>query len=115
MRQIYEVNATQVVKSESHPEGTYSVAQGYPKLYDSRNYEATDENPNGNEELALVMAQAEYADRVKQLSVAHNREAWAVTITRAVDGQIVQRKSFGGFPDMTPKPEPEPEKEPEVT
>lgn len=111
MRQIFEVNATQVVVSESHPEGTYTVVQGYPKSYDSRNYEATEANPNGNEELALIVAQAEYADRVKQLSIAHNREAWAVTITRAVDGQIIQRKSFGAFPDMTPSPEPEPEEE----
>ena len=38
----------------------------------------------------------------------HNRAMWAVTLTRA-DGVLVERKSFGAFPDMTPAPEPEPE------
>lgn len=108
MRQIYIVNATQVVVSESNPQGVYSVINGYPTNYDSRNYEATAENPNGNEELALIVAQADFADRVKQLSLAHNRAMWAVTLTRA-DGVLVDRKSFGAFPDMTPAPEPEPE------
>ena len=56
------------------------------------------------------MAQADYADIVKQLSLAHNRAMWAVTLTRA-DGVLVERSSFGAFPDMTP-PEPQPEPEP---
>ena len=56
MRQIFIVNATQVVTSDSHPEGLYSVISGYPKTYDSRNYPAPDGNPNGNEEKALNMA-----------------------------------------------------------
>ena len=30
MRQIYIVNATQVVTSETHPEGVYSTVSGYP-------------------------------------------------------------------------------------
>lgn len=108
MRQIYIVNAFQVVTSASHLEGVYSIVPDYPKQYDSRNYEATAENPNGNEELALIVAQAEFADRVKQLSLAHNRVAWAVTLERA-DGRQLDRKTFGAFPDMTPQPEPEPE------
>ena len=110
MRTIFTVNATQVVASESHPEGTYSVLPDYPKNYDSRNYGATAENPNGSEELALIVAQAEYSDRVKQLALSSNRAMWTVTLTRA-DGQTIQRMSNGAFPDMTP-PEPEPE-EPE--
>lgn len=36
MRQIYIVNAEQIVTSESHPEVLYSVMSGYPKTYDSR-------------------------------------------------------------------------------
>lgn len=83
MRQIYIVNATQVVTSDTHPEGVYSNVTGYPKQRDSRDYEATEQNPNGNEELALIVAQADYADAVKALSIAHNRAAWCVTITRA--------------------------------
>ena len=108
MRQIYIVNATQVVVSESHPEGLYSTIPNYPKEFDSREYERTEANPNGSEELALICAQADFADRVKQLSLAHNRAMWCVTITRA-DGVQIARKSFGAFPDMTPEPEPEPE------
>lgn len=110
MRQIYIVNATQVVVSESHPEGMYSTINPYPVSYDSRSYESTEANPNGSEELALICAQADFADRVKQLSLAHNRAMWCVTITRA-DGVQIARKAFGAFPDMTPQPEPEPEPE----
>jgi hypothetical protein len=110
MRNIFIVNATQVVVSESHPEGTYTTVNGYPIKRDSRDYEATTENPNGNEELALIMAQADYADAVKALSIAHNRAGWAVTLERW-DGVQLARKSFGAFPDMTPAPEPEPEPE----
>ena len=112
MRQIYIVNATQVVTSDTHPEGVYSNVTGYPIKRDSRDYEATEQNPNGNEELALIVAQADYADAVKALSIAHNRAGWAVTLERW-DGVQLSRKSFGAFPDMTPAPEPEPEPEPE--
>ena len=110
MRQIYIVNATQVVTSDTHPEGVYSAVTGYPIKRDSRDYEATAENPNGNPDLALIVAQADYADAVKNLSVAHNRVGWAVTLERW-DGMQIARKSFGAFPDMTPEPEPEPEVE----
>ena len=108
MRNIYIVNATQVVTSEAHPEGMYSVLPDYPKLYDSRAYNATEANPNGDTDLALIVAQAEYADRVKQLSLATNRVMWTVTLETA-DGKLIMRKAFGAFPDMTPAPEPEPE------
>lgn len=101
MRTLYSVNATQVVVSDSHPEGMYSVIQGYPKTYDSRDYEATEQNPDGNDALALIVARAEFADRVKQLSLAHNRAMWTVTLERA-DGRQIMRESFGAFPDMTP-------------
>ena len=110
LRQIYIVTATQVVTSESNPQGVYGNVTNYPKTFDSRNYEATEQNPNGNAELAFIVAQADYADVVKQLSLAHNRAMWAVTLTRA-DGVLVERKSYGAFPDMTPQPEPEPEPE----
>ena len=112
MRNIFIVNATQVVTSDSHPEGVYSTVNGYPIKRDSRDYEATEQNPNGNEELALIVAQSDYADAVKTLSVAHNRAGWAVTLERW-DGVQISRKTFGAFPDMTP-PEPEPEPEPNV-
>lgn len=108
LRQIYIVNCSQVVTSETHPEGVKTNIPGYPVEYDSRNYEATEQNPNGNEELALICAKADFADRVKQLSIAHNRAMWTVTLERA-DGRQIEKASFGAFPDMTPVPEQEPE------
>lgn len=112
MRNIFIVSASQVVTSDAHPEGMYSNVPNYPKQFDSRNYEASAENPNGNPELALIVAQADYADVVKSLSLSHNRAGWAVTLERW-DGVQLSRKSFGAFPDMTPQPEPQPEPEPE--
>lgn len=103
MRQIYTTTAIQIVTSEANPQGVYSAVNGYPKQRDSRDYEATTENPNGNEELALIVAQADYADVVKALSIAHNRAGWAVTLERW-DGVQLARKTFGAFPDMTPSP-----------
>lgn len=108
MRNIFIVNATQVVVSESHPEGVYSAVNGFPIYRDSRDYERTEANPNGNEELALIVAKADFADVVKQLSLAHNRAMWTATLERA-DGRQIMRESFGSMPDMTPAPEPEPE------
>ena len=112
MRNIFTVNATQVVVSESHPEGIKSVISGYPKDFDSRSYGASVENPNGDEDLALIVAQADYADRVKQLSLSGNRAMWTVTLERS-DGRQLDRKTKGAFPDMTPPPEPEPNETPE--
>ena len=115
-RQIFTVNATQVVTSENHPEGVKSVIDGYPKDFDSRAYGANEQNPNGSEEIALIVAQADYADRVKTLTLANtaSRVMWTVTIERA-DGALIAKKTVGAFPDMTPvNPAPEPEPEPEV-
>lgn len=113
MRQIFIVNATQVVVSESHPEGLYSVVPDYPKPYDSRNYNATEQNPNGDESRALEVAQAEFHSRVSAFLNANNRAMWTVTVTRA-DGREIMRESRGAFPDMTPAPEPEPEENEEA-
>lgn len=109
MRNIYIVNATQVVVSESHPEGTYTAVNGFPIKRDSRDYERTEANPNGNPDTALIVAQADYAAAVRDLTTANNpnRVGWAVTLERW-DGVQIARKTYGAFPDMTP-PEPEPE------
>lgn len=72
MRQIYIINATQIVTSESHPEGLYSVMSGYPKTYDSRTYPAADENPNGDSEKAFRKAEVEYLSRVSAILDADN-------------------------------------------
>ena len=115
MRNIFTVTATQIVVSESHPEGIKSNVSGYPKDFDSRSYKATAENPNGDESIALLAAQADYSAEIVTLATAENanRVGWAVYITRVSDGKEVARKAWGGFHDMTPQPEPTPEEEPE--
>lgn len=112
MRNIYIVNATQVVVSESHPEGIMSTVPDYPKTFDSRSYNATEANPNGDEARALDVAKAEFYSRVSAFLSANNRAMWTVTLTRA-DGRQIMRESVGAFPDMTPEPEPEAEVEAE--
>lgn len=107
MRNIFIVNATQVVVSSQNPQGVYSTVPDYPKQYDSRNYNATEANPNGDEARALDVAKAEFYSRVSAFLSADNRAMWAVTLERA-DGRQIMRESYGAFPDMTP-PEPEPE------
>ena len=108
MRNIFEISATQIVISDNHPEGVKSNVTGYPISVDSRSYGATEANPNGDPDVALIVAQAEFADAVKNLTVANNpsRVMWAVTLEQA-NGVQIARKSWGAFPDMTPAPEPE--------
>ena len=111
MRNIFIVNAAQVVTSESHPEGLFSVMTGFPKTFDSRSYPSADGNPNGDEEKALNMAKSAY---LAQLSTNYananpTRVMMVVTLERA-DGRQILRECIGAFPDMTPVPEPtEPE------
>lgn len=114
LRQIYLINASQVITSDTNPQGVLSTVPNFPVFVDSRTY-ATPDNPNGNPDTALVVAQAEFAKAVKDLTVAANpaRVMWAVTLSRA-DGVLVERKSFGAFPDMTPEPAPEPTPEEEA-
>ena len=110
MRNIYIVNAIQVVTSESHPEGLYSTLPSYPKLFDSRSYDATEENPNGNEEKALNAAKSEYFSRLSAMYVGSASRVMAVVTLERADGRQIMRESIGAFPDMTPAPvEPETE------
>ena len=110
MRQIYIVNAAQVVTSASHPEGLYSIVSGYPKTFDSRNYNATAENPDGDPEKAYRVAKADFLSQESAFLVADNRAMWTVTLTRA-DGRQMMAESFGDFPEVEPTPEPEPDEE----
>lgn len=102
-RNIIIVNATQLVTSESHPEGLFSVATGFPKTFDS--------GEGGNIEQTMKTAKSAY---YAQLSANYananpNRVMMVVTLERA-DGRQIMRECIGSFPDMTPVPEPtEPE------
>ena len=114
MRNIFIVNATQVVVSESHPEGMYSVMSGYPKTFDSRNYDATEQNPDGDPTKAMNMARAEYLSQLAAILRADNptRVMATVTLERS-DGVMLLHEKVGDMPTMIPpEPEPEPDDEP---
>ena len=110
-REIYKVYATQIVTSPSNPQGVLSDVNGYPKSFDSRTYKLTEANPNGDRNIALLAAQADFKTEALALSTADspNRVGWAVYILRMSDGERIDKKTWGAFPDMTPQPEPEPE------
>lgn len=112
MRNIFTVNATQVVISDSHPEGLFSVVNGYPKNFDSRNYPAADGNPNGDSDKALAAAKAEYFSRLSANYAGSETRVMSTVTLMTAQGRTVIQECIGQFPDMTP-PEPEPEPEPE--
>ena len=116
-RNIFTVEAKQIVISESNPQGVLSKVPGYPIDFDSRSYKATEQNPNGDESIALLAARANYSAEIVTLATADNanRVGWTVSIVRASDGKQIDLYSFGNFPDMTPAPEPTPEPEEEPT
>ena len=105
-RNIFIVNATQVVTSENHPEGLFSTVSGYSKTYDSRSYDATEENPNGNTDKALNAAKSEYYSRLSANYVGSETRVMATVTLSQADGRLIMRDSIGAFPDMTPEPEP---------
>ena len=109
MRNIFIVNATQVVVSESHPEGIYSTVSGYPKTYDSRNYNATEQNPNGDSDAALRAAKSEYFSRLSAFYAGSPTRVMATITLETAQGRTVMQECIGAFPDLTPQPEPEPE------
>lgn len=115
MRQIYIVNCSQVVTSQSHPEGLYSVVNGYPKSFDSRAYNATEQNPNGDSDAALRAAKAEYFSRLSANYAGSPSRVMATVTLETAQGRTIMSECIGAFPDMTPEPEPEPEIEQEST
>ena len=101
MRNIFIVNATQVVTSENHPEGLYSVVSGYPKTFDSRSYAAPDGNPNGDSDAALRAAKAEYFSRLSANYVGSAARVMATVTLETAQGRTIMSESIGAFPDMT--------------
>ena len=97
-RNVFLVNASQVITSESHPEGLYSVVSGFPKAFDSQSYQ--------DEAAALGAAKAAY---YAQLSTNYGnsnpaRVMMTVTLEQA-DGRQYLRESIGEFPEISPEPE----------
>lgn len=103
-RNIFIINATQVVTSDSHPEGIFSVMSGYPKTYDSQSY-------NGDIEAALRAAKSEYYSRLSANYVGSATRVMSTITLSQANGQLIMRDSIGAFPVVV---EPESEPEPEV-
>lgn len=107
-RNIFTVNATQVVVSDSHPEGLFSVISGFPKNYDSEAY-------NGDAEKALNAAKSEYYARLSANYAGSATRVMATVTLSQANGQLIMRDSTGTFPVVAPAPvEPEEPEEPEV-
>ena len=100
-RNIFTVNATQVVVSDANPQGVFSIMPNYPKNYDSLSY-------NGDAEAALRAAKSEYYSRLSQNYAGSAARVMSTVTLSQANGQIVIRDSIGSFPVITPS-EPEPE------
>ena len=91
-REIIIVNATQVVTSEANPQGVLTVVSGYPKTFDSFNYD-------GDVDAAMKAAKADYYNRlsVNYANTNPNRVMTTVTLETA-NGHQLQRGVVGNLP-----------------
>ena len=96
-RTIFIVNATQLVVSDTHPEGLFSVMTGFPKTFDSLNYD-------GNVEQTMMAAKAAYYDQLSKNYSYTNRAMTTVTLEMA-NGQQILKESVGAFPEVVSEPE----------
>lgn len=105
-RNIFIVNATQIITSESHPEGLFSVVSGFPKVFDSGN--------DGDVEQTLKNAKSAYFSQLSANYANANPARAMMTVTlEMANGRTVMAESIGAFPVVTPvEPEPEEVEEP---
>lgn len=91
-RFIVMVNATQVVVSESHPEGLFSIMPNFPKVFDSYNY-------GGDVERTLGAAKVAYYDQLSKNYGYTNRAMTTVTL-EITDGRQLLSECVGDFPKL---------------
>lgn len=93
-RIILTVNAKQVVTSQANPYGLISVVDGYPKDFDSERFPY-----NGDTELCIRAAKAEYYDRLSKnyADTNENRVLKSVTLETA-EGRMMLSESIGTLP-----------------
>lgn len=90
-RNIVIVNATQVVTSESHPEGIFSTVQGFPKVFDSGEGGDIEQNMNTAKAAYFAQLSANYANT--------NPARIMTTVTlEMANGQQIMKESVGGLP-----------------
>ena len=96
-RQIYIVNA-QIVDAN----GTFNFLSGYPKTFDSRNYQE-------DEDKARRRAEGDMSEAWGAMCKRDDRQMQTVILI-AADGFVIEHACIGAIADL---PEPEPEPEPE--
>ena len=98
MRNIFIVNATQVITSDSHPEGLFSTVSGFPKTFDSF---------SGTEEQALNAAKSAYFSQLSANYANKNPNRVMTTVTLGMaNGRLIMHESIGGFPVVEEPEEP---------
>ena len=103
-RAIAIVNATQVITSESNPQGIFSVVIGFPKVFDS----------GVDGDIAQNMKNAKYAQLSTNYANTNPARVMMTVTLEMASGEQILRESIGGFPVIEPEEEQtEPEQEPQ--
>lgn len=101
-REIYEVTA-KIVDAN----GTFNTLSGYPKTFDSKNFD-------NDIEKTWKRATGEWHNAMNAMSKRDDRPLQLAMITRMSDGVQVIVDRYGDMPEEPdPEPEPEPTPEPE--
>lgn len=87
-RQIFEVYAKVVDSS-----GAYNTLSGYPKVFDSKNY-------NNDIDKTLMRATGEFATTWGQLCLREDRQLQMVMLMTA-DGFVIDKKVIGAIADLS--------------
>lgn len=95
MRQIYIVDAVIVDAN-----GTFNHLSGYPKVFDSKNYEY-------DADKALKRATGDFSEAFGAMCKNDTRQLQTVTLMTA-DGFMVDSKHLGAITQPAPEPEQEP-------
>ena len=83
--------------------GTFNALSGYPKLFDSKNYD-------NDIDKTRQRAYGEWHEALGAMGKRDDRQLQLAYIIRMSDGMLIEGSKFGEIADL---PDPEPEVEPE--
>lgn len=92
MRNIFTVDA-HIIDAN----GTFNYLPGYPKNFDSKNYE-------GNVDKAKKRAEGDMSEAWGAMCKVDTRQVQAVILSD-VFGNVIEKKSMGDFAENQPEPE----------